>query len=304
MKLKHLHLHAHFRAICMAIALFAAPLSMSVYGQQTTYSVVFSNNENFDNKVEVPMVAALYRDNATNPHAKDNNLWQISLKYDDPRWKDIKDGPVYWYILSSDGKIIGPSTNDDEHMDMDKGSDNSIKTASVHGRMLYKNVTSLKSVGNGSSFTYFKCTKGKDKAVSCTFAYSNAKATYESSSNNGSPLEYGHPGVQYWRNLSGIKYSLTYNSSSSSYSSSSSSFVDLPSYDGTFCYVKKPAGWDNIYAWVFDAQDYHYSSNSWPGDKLTTIAEYGGETYYLWKMDPNKTGTPTKILFNKGSDLV
>lgn len=102
MKLKHLHLHAHFRAICMAMALFAAPLSMSVYGQ-TTYSVVFSNSSNFETKVEVQMAAALYRDKAAKPHTKDNNLWQISLKYDDPRWKDIADGTVYWYIKSSGG---------------------------------------------------------------------------------------------------------------------------------------------------------------------------------------------------------
>lgn len=104
MKLKHLHLHAHFRAICMAMALFAAPLSMSVFGQ-TTYSVVFSNSSSFDKKVEVPMVAALYREDKAEgvKHTKDYNRWQISLKYDDPRWKDIADGTVYWYIKSSGG---------------------------------------------------------------------------------------------------------------------------------------------------------------------------------------------------------
>ena len=293
MKLKHLHLHAHFRAICMAMALFAAPLSMSVYGQ-TTYSVVFSNSSTFDKgkTVEVPMVAALYRDKAANPHTKDNNLWQISLKYDDPRWKDITEGTVYWYIKSSDGKIIGPSTNAEN---MDDGTDNSSNSASVQGRMRYKNETSLKSDGNGSSFTYFTCTKGKTSAVSCTFAYSNANATYETSSNNGSQLNYGKPGVQYWRNLSGIKYSLDYNSSSSS------SFGDLPFYDGTFCYVKKPAGWDKVYAWVYDDTNKQYSSaEKWPGELLTTTAESKGVTYYLWKMSPSKTGTPTRIIFNNG----
>lgn len=305
MKLKHLHLHARIRAICMATALFAAPLSMKVYGQ-TTYSVVFSNSSSFDTKVEVPMVAALYRDDkAVNvKHTKDNNLWQISLKYDDPRWKDIADGTVYWYIKSSDGYIIGPGPSVD--IDMDKGNDYSSSSGSVQSRMFYKNVSSLKSVksdGNGSSFTYFTCTKGKTSAVektgavSCTFAYTTSGANYETSSNNGSQLYYGKPSVQYWRNLSGIKYSLTYNSSSSS------SFGDLPFYDGTFCYVKKPAGWDKIYAWVFDAKDNHYSSaTKWPGDELTTTAVYGGETYYLWKMDLKKTGMPTKIVFNIGSD--
>lgn len=102
MKLKHLHLHAHFRAICMAMVLFAAPLSMSVYGE-TTYSVVFSNSSTFEKTVEVQMAAALYRDGASNAHTKDYNRWQISLKYDDPRWKDIADGTVYWYIKSSGG---------------------------------------------------------------------------------------------------------------------------------------------------------------------------------------------------------
>jgi hypothetical protein len=294
MKLKHLHLHAHFRAIYMATALFAAPLSMEVYGQ--TYSVVFSNSSSFDKKVEVPMAAALYRDDkAVNlRHTKDNNRWQISLKYDDPRWKDILDGTVYWYIKSGEGGIIGPSTNAEN---MDDGNDNSSSSASVHGRMLYKNETSLKSDGNESSFTYFTCTKGKLSAVSCTFAYSNADATYETSPNNGSQLNYGKPGVQYWRNLSGIKYSLTYNSSSSS------SFGDLPFYDGTFCYVKKPAGWDNVYAWVYDVNGTQYSSVSvWPGEQLTTTAESNGITYYLWKMSSGKTGTPTKIIFNNGTN--
>lgn len=110
MKLKHLHLHARIRAICMATALFAAPLSMSVYGQ-TTYSVVFSNSSSFDTKVEVPMVAALYRDDKAENliHTKDYNRWQISLKYDDPRWKDIADGTVYWYIKSSGGALSVPA---------------------------------------------------------------------------------------------------------------------------------------------------------------------------------------------------
>lgn len=291
--MKFKHLHAHIRAICMAMALFAAPLSMEVYGQ-TTYSVVFSNSSSFDKKVEVLMVAALYRNDKAEDlkHTKDNNRWQISLKYDDPRWKDIADGKVYWYIKSSEGDIIGPNTNGEN---MDDGTDNSSSSASVHGRMRYKNETLLKSDGTESSFTYFTCTKGKSSAVSCTFAYSNADATYETSSNNGSQLNYGKPGVQYWRNLSGIKYSLTYNSSSSS------SFGDLPFYDGTFCYVKKPAGWSKVYAWVYDDNKNQYSSaTSWPGEQLTTTAESNGVTYYLWKMSSGKAGTPTKIMFNNG----
>lgn len=278
----------------MAMALFAAPLSMEVYGQ-TTYSVVFSNSSSFDKKVEVLMVAALYRNDKAEDlkHTKDNNRWQISLKYDDPRWKDIADGKVYWYIKSSEGDIIGPNTNGEN---MDDGTDNSSSSASVHGRMRYKNETLLKSDGTESSFTYFTCTKGKSSAVSCTFAYSNADATYETSSNNGSQLNYGKPGVQYWRNLSGIKYSLTYNSSSSS-----SSFGDLSFYDGTFCYVKKPAGWSKVYAWVYDDNKNQYSSViSWPGEQLTTTAESNGVTYYLWKMSSGKAGTPTKIMFNNG----
>ena len=293
--MKHylLHLRTRFRTICMATALFAAPLSMNVYGQ-ATYSVVFSNNENFDKKVEVPMVAALYRDDKAENliHTKDNNLWQISLKYDDPRWKDIADGTVYWYIKSNGGGIIGPSTNAEN---MDDGTDNSSNSASVHGRMKYKNETSLKSDGTESSFTYFTCTKGKTSTVSCTFAY--AAADWENSDNNGSKLDYSNPSVQYWRNLSGIKYSLTYNSSSSS------SFGDLPFYDGTFCYVKKPAGWDKVYAWVYDDNKNQYSSvDKWPGEQLTTTAESNGDTYYLWKMSSTKTGTPTKIIFNNGGE--
>ena len=178
---------------------------------------------------------------------------------------------------------------------MDDGTDNSNSSASVHGRMLYKNESSLNSNGTESSFTYFKCTKGKSSAVSCTFAYTTANAEYETSSNNGSQLNYGKPGVQYWRNLSGIKYSLTYNSSSSS-------FGDLPFYDGTFCYVKKPAGWGKICAWVYDDNKTQYSSASnWPGEELTTTAEYDGQTYYLWKMGSGKTGTPTKVTFNDGN---
>ncbi len=112
--MKHLftHQHARVRALLLLFALFAVPLSMSVYGQtETSYSVVFSNTEDFKTKVEVPMVAALYRNKdmydhdlpADKVHTKDNSRWQISLKYDDPRWKGIDDGTVYWYIKTSGG---------------------------------------------------------------------------------------------------------------------------------------------------------------------------------------------------------
>ena len=145
----------------------------------------------------------------------------------------------------------------------------------------------------GSSFTYFKCTKGKSSAVSCTFAY--ATADWEDSDNYGSQLTYSNPSVQYWRNKSGIKYDLKYNVTSSS-------SIDLPYYDGTFCYVKKPAGWGKICAWVYDDNKTQYSSASnWPGEELTTTAEYDGQTYYLWKMGSDKTGTPTQVTFNDGN---
>lgn len=292
--MKHylLHLRAPIRAF-FALLAFSA-VSLSVEAQTTTsYSVVFSNSTSFDKTVEVPMVAALYRDDkGENTHTKDYSRWQISLKYDDPRWEGIDEGTVYWYIKSPDGKtIIGPSTNEE---DMDNGTDNSSESASVRDRMLYKSVGSLKTTdGTASSFTYFKCTKGKESAVSCTFAY--AAAAYESSSNNGSQLTYGNPSVQYWRNKSGIKYDLKYNVTSSS-------SIDLPYYDGTFCFVKKPAGWDKICAWVYDDNKTQYSTaTEWPGEELTTTAEYKGQTYYLWKMGSNKTGTPTKIMFNDGN---
>lgn len=291
--MKHLftHQHARVRALLLLFALFAVPLSMSVYGEtETPYKVVFSNTEDFKTKVEVPMVAALYRDDkgVGIRHTKDNNLWQISLKYDDPRWKGINEGTVYWYIKSPDGKKIGPSKS--EQANMDKGTDySSSSTASVHGRMYYKNVVEL----NNNTNIYFTCTKGKSSAVSCTFAYSNANANYESSSNNGSQLNYGKPGVQYWRNLSGIKYSLTYNATSSS-------SLLLPYYDGTFCYVKKPAGWGKICAYAYK-NDSEKQTADWPGEELTTTAEYDGQTYYLWKMGSDKTGTPTNIIFNDGN---
>ena len=238
------------------------------------------------------MVAALYRDDkGENTHHKDNSRWQISLKYDDPRWKGINEGTVYWYIKSPDGKIIGPSDNGEN---MDNGTDNSDPNASVHGRMFYKSEGSLETTdGTASSFTYFTCTKGKSSAVSCTFAY--AAADYEKSGNNGSKLDYTNPSVQYWRNKSGINYSLTYNATSSS-------SLPLPYYDGTFCYVKKPAGWGKICAWVFDDNKTQYSTaTNWPGEELTTTAEYKGQTYYLWKMGSGKTGTPTKVVFNDGN---
>ena len=104
-----MHQHVRKRVLFCLFALFAVPLSMSVYGQtETSYSVVFSNTKDFKTKVvEVPMVAALYRGGTdgdkTRPHTKDNSRWQISLKYDDPRWKTIDDGTVYWYIKKSGG---------------------------------------------------------------------------------------------------------------------------------------------------------------------------------------------------------
>ncbi len=242
------------------------------------------------------MVAALYRNKdmydhdlpADKVHTKDNSRWQISLKYDDPRWKTIDDGTVYWYIKESGGGIIGPSTSGEN---MDNGKDNSSESASVHGRMLYKSEDKLKTNGNGSSFTYFKCTKGKESAVSCTFAY--AAADYETSGNNGSQLTYSNPSVQYWRNKSGIRYSKGYNASKSS-------TIILPYYDGTFCYVKKPANWGKICAWVYDNKKQYSSVDKWPGEELTTTTVYAGETYYLWRMSPDKEGTPTKIIFNDG----
>jgi len=154
-------------------------------------------------------------------------------------------------------------------------------------------VDKLVTNDTGSSFTYFKCTKGKSSAVSCTFAY--ATADWEDSDNYGSQLTYSNPSVQYWRNKSGIKYDLKYNVTSSS-------SIDLPYYDGTFCYVKKPAGWGKICAWVYDDNKTQYSSASnWPGEELTTTAEYDGQTYYLWKMGSDKTGTPTQVTFNDGN---
>lgn len=279
-----LHLHARIRAIYALLAFFAVSLSVDAQ-ETTTYSVVFSNTKDFTTKVEVPMVAALYRDDkGENTHHKDYSRWQISLKYDDPRWKGIDDGTVYWYIKTSGGGIIGPNTNEE---DMDDGKDYSDQNASGHGRMLYKSVDKdkLKTDGTASSFTYFKCTKGKDKAVSCTFAY--AAADYESSDNNGSQLTYGNPSVQYWRNKSGIKYELNYNK-----------ILPLHYYDGTFCYVKKPADWGSIYAYAY-ISDTEKQTADWPGEELTT-KEVNGETYYLWRMSPDKKGTPTNIIFNDG----
>ena len=289
--MKHylLHLRAPIRALFALLAFSAVSLSVEAQAQETSCYVVFSNSKDFKTKVEIPMVAALYRDDkGENTHKKDDSRWQISLKYDDPRWKDIPDGStVYWYIKDRDGEIIGPSTQEE---DMDDGTDNSSDSASVHGRMFYKSEGSLKTDGTESSFTYFKCTKGKDKAVSCTFAY--ATAGWEDSGNLGSKLDYSNPSVQYWRNKSGIKYDLKYNVTSSS-------SIDLPYYDGTFCYVKKPATWDKIYAYAY-ISDNDKQTADWYGDQLTTTAEYDGQTYYLWKMGSDKKGTPAKIIFNNG----
>lgn len=290
--MKHylLHLRAPIRALFALLAFSAVSLSVEAQAQETSCYVVFSNSKDFKTKVEIPMVAALYRDDkGGDTHKKDYNRWQISLKYDDPRLKDFSDGStVYWYIKDRDGKIIGPSTNGE---DMDNGTDNSSDNASVHDRMLYKSEGSLKTDGTESSFTYFKCTKGKSSAVSCTFAY--ATAGWEDSGNFGSKLDYSNSSVQYWRNKSGIKCSLTYNATSSS-------SIDLPYYDGTFCYVKKPAtGWDKIYAYAY-ISDNDKQTADWHGDQLTTTAEYDGQTYYLWKMGSDKKGTPAKIIFNNG----
>lgn len=100
-----LHLRARIRAFYALLAFSA--VSLSVDAQEATYWVVFSNNTSFNktDTVEVPMVAALYRNDkeAGIAHTKDNSRWQISLKYDDSRWKHISDGTVYWYIKTSGG---------------------------------------------------------------------------------------------------------------------------------------------------------------------------------------------------------
>lgn len=56
--MKHylLHLPARIRAFYALLAFSA--VSLSVDAQETTYSVVFSNTQDFNSKVEVPMVAA------------------------------------------------------------------------------------------------------------------------------------------------------------------------------------------------------------------------------------------------------
>ena len=283
--MKHLftHQHARVRALLLLFALFAVPLSMSVYGE-TSYSVVISYSTSFDKDktVEVPMVAALYRDDkGENTHHKDYSRWQISLKYDDPRWKDIPDGTVYWYIKESGGGIIGPKNPGE---DMDDGKDYSAQSA---GRMFYKSEGSLKTTdGTASSFTYFKCTKGKESAVSCTFAY--ATAGWDDSGNHGSKLDYTNSSVQYWRNKSGIKCDLKYNT-----------ILPLTYYGGTFCYVKKPDSWGSIYAYAY-ISDSEKQTADWHGDQLTETAKYNGETYYLWRKSPDKKGTPAKIIFNDG----
>ena len=114
--MKHylLHLRAPIRALYALLAFSA--VFLSAQAQETKYSVVLSNSTDFKTKVEVPMVAALYRDNDMNGHnlpadkihTKDNSRWQISLKYDDPRWEKISDGPVYWYIKTSGGGYHRP----------------------------------------------------------------------------------------------------------------------------------------------------------------------------------------------------
>ena len=104
--MKHylLHLRAPIRALFALLAFSAVSLSVEAQAQETSCYVVFSNTKDFQTKVEVPMVAALYRDDkGGNTHTQDNSRWQISLKYDDPRWKDISDGTVYWYIKTSGG---------------------------------------------------------------------------------------------------------------------------------------------------------------------------------------------------------
>ena len=56
--MKHylLHLPARIRAFYALLAFSA--VSLSVDAQETTYSVVFSKTQDFQSKVEVPMVAA------------------------------------------------------------------------------------------------------------------------------------------------------------------------------------------------------------------------------------------------------
>ena len=113
--MKHylLHLRAPIRALFALLAFSAVSLSVEAQAQETSCYVVFSNSKDFKTKVEIPMVAALYRDkdkdgndlSADIKHTKDNSRWQISLKYDDPRWKDISDGTVYWYIKTSGGVL-------------------------------------------------------------------------------------------------------------------------------------------------------------------------------------------------------
>lgn len=302
----------HLRIALLLLLVLGGVCKLSA-DNNNSYTLVVSDNASFKNvgtnnhTVEIPMIAALYRNDKAvgTAHTKDNSRWQVSLKYDDPRWSSLKDGTVYWYIKSNDGTYIYPSST----TNMDDGNDNSASTASAPHRMLYKSVSA--STSNSGPSSYFYATKGKfdgnagtstsgNGAVSCTFAYSTAG--YENSSNYGASLDYSANSVQYWRNLYGIKFSTTYNASDVT------SYDGLPAYSGTYCYVKKPSGWSNIAVWAWDSSvsgDAAAAQRSavkyWPGEVLKEeVTGESGATYYLWKMSSSESSAPDKIIFNNG----
>lgn len=78
-----------------------------------------------------------------------------------------------------------------------------------------------------------------------------------------------------------------------------------PSEDGYSAYFVNNAGWNTVYAWVWDGNNtsVNYTGGNWPGVVCTNTGQKNGEGYDIWKWTYTGTETlpsSTKIIFSNG----
>ena len=78
--------------------------------------------------------------------------------------------------------------------------------------------------------------------------------------------------------------------------------VVIPTPTGIFAYFLAPSEWSDIHVWAWNDTD-NFTGGNWPGVACTkTGAKKNGLDVWMWKYDGDKTGLPTKIIFNNNGN--
>jgi len=156
-------------------------------------SVVISTTKDFAEKVELPMLAALYRSDADDlTHTADDYRFQLGVKKDFIEEKVGKATTYYWYIKDNNGTEYRPTWSTSIY-NMPNSSGSNYKGFDRVEWESYDNC-------NGSNYTT-NCFSFTNDGVSYTFQLSNKAWT----GYNRYKFEYGTaPSVQFWKNKSSI----------------------------------------------------------------------------------------------------